>query len=186
MEILPLLSLLSLPKTAVFGFINDKTNRYYITYSSKFKTRLMTIIEQISLKRWKSRGMINELSNIKLVIFEKNIPEHELKVFTKYYRDQYRNQGYSEYIKEKIPLMYSFSIRFTSKRNAITVIASNSRKESIVLGYFDNLEDAQYFLSLINDRNINPTRNLIYARNRTTRREIIKKYNLAVNRKYIR
>lgn len=146
----------------------------------------MAIIEQLATKRFKSRGMVNELNDLQLVIFERNIPDHELKVFTKYYRDQYRNQGYRFYLNEKIPLAYSFSIRFTEQRHAITVVASNARKELTVLGYFQSLEEAQSFLALVNDPYINPTRNLIYARNTVTRREIIKQHNLSVNIKRVR
>lgn len=171
MEISTLIhQLLTLPKTAVFALINDFDKRVYVSYSTTFKTRLMGIIEQISTKRWKYRGMLNELKHIRLVILDKNLPEHELKIFTKYHRDMYRNNGYRFYNKEKVPLQYSFSIRFTDRKNAICVVAFNSRKEPTILGYFETIELAQEFLVMVKDRNLNPSQNLVYARNGMTKR----------------
>lgn len=180
------LNLFTLPKTAVFGFINDFDKRVYVSYSSTFKIRLMTIIDQITTRRWKYKGMINELSKLRLVIFDSNLPDHELKLFTKYHRDYYRNLGYRFYnSKEKVPLQYSFTIRFTDKRNAICVVALTTRREPTILGWFETLEDAKEFLDMINDKSINPTRNLVYARNKVTRTSIVKQNNIAVKR-YIR
>jgi hypothetical protein len=181
-----ILNLFTLPKTAVFAFINDFDKRVYVSYSTTFKTRLMGIIEQISTRRWKYKGMINELSKLKVVILDKNLPEHELKLFTKYHRDYYRNLGYRFYnSKEKVPLQYSFTIRFTDKRNSICVVALTTRREPTIIGWFETLEEAQSFLALVTDKSLNPTRNLVYARNRSTRTNIVKIFNLAVKR-YIR
>jgi hypothetical protein len=92
-----ILNLFTLPKSAVFAFINDFDKRVYVSYSSTFKTRLMAIIDQISTRRWKYKGMINELSKLRVVILDRNLPEHELKLFTKYHRDYYRNLGFHSY-----------------------------------------------------------------------------------------
>ena len=183
-NILP--QLLSMPKTAVFAFVNDRTRRVYVTYSTTYKVRLMQIVHQIATKRWKYRGMLNEMKHMKLLVLDANVPEHELKVFTKYHRDSYRNRGYRFYDKEKTPIQYSFSLRFSVKTNAIVVVASTLRKKETILGYFPTIEEAQEFLALVNDRNINPSRNLVYARNMVTRRTIITQQRLAVNRKYVR
>lgn len=181
-----ILNLFTLPKTAVFAFINDFDKRVYVSYSSTFKMRLMTIIDQIATRRWKYKGMINELSKLRLVILDRNQPEHELKLFTKYHRDYYRNQGYRFYnSKEKVPLQYSFTIRFSDRRNAICVVALTTRREPTIIGWFETLEEAKLFLELVNDRTLNPTRNIVYARNRVTRTSIVKENNLAVKR-YIR
>lgn len=176
--------LLTLPKTAVFALVNDFHKRVYVSYSTKFKTRLMTIIEQIGNKRWKHRGMINELKHIRLVILEKNLPDHELKIFTKYHRDNYRNQEYRFYNKEKIPLQYSFAIRLTPE-GRITVVAFNSRKEPTILGLFDSVEESQEFLLTIKDRNLNPSQNLVYARNSLTKKYIKRLINTP-NKLYLR
>jgi hypothetical protein len=185
MEIATLIhQLLTLPKTAVFALINDFNKRVYVAYSTKFKTRLMTIIELIATKRWKHRGMINELKHIRLVILEKNIPEHELKLFTKYHRDNYRNQGYRFYNKEKIPLQYSFAIRLTTG-GRIAVVAFNSRKEPTILGLFYLLEEANKFLVDLKDRNLNPSQNLVYARNILTK-DYIRKQNSQPLELYVR
>lgn len=181
-----ILNLFTLPKTAVFAFINDSDKRVYVSYSSTFKMRLMTIIDQIATRRWKYKGMINELSKLRLVVLDRNQPEHELKLFTKYHRDYYRNQGYRFYnSKERVPLQYSFTIRFSDRRNAICVVALTTRREPTIIGWFETLEEAKEFLELVNDRTINPTRNIVYARNRVTRTSIVKENNLAV-KKYIR
>jgi hypothetical protein len=177
--------LLTLPKTAVFAFINDFDKRVYVGYSSTFKTRLMAIIDQIATKRWKYRGMTNELKKLRLVILDKNIPEHDLKIFTKYHRDSYRNNDYRFYNKERLPLQYSFTIRFTDKRNAICVVALTTRRDPTILGWFETIEEANDFLVMVKDRNLNPSQNVVYARNQTTRKMIVKTNNLAV-KKYIR
>lgn len=178
-------NLFTLPKTAVFAFINDLDRRVYVSYSSTFKTRLMTIIDQMATKRWKYRGMINELKKLRLVILDKNIPEHDLKVFTKYHRDYYRNLEYRFYNKEKLPLQYTFTIRFTNKRNSICVVALTTRRDPTILGWFETIEEANSFLALIKDRNLNPSQNLVYARNTVTKRMIVKQINLGII-KYIR
>lgn len=178
--------LLTIPKTAVFAFINVRTRRVYVSYSSTFKVRLMQIVHQLDTKRWKYRGMLNELKDIKLVILDANLPEHDLKVFTKYHRDSYRNKGYRLYDKEKTPIQYTFSIRFTDRRNSIVVVATTSRRQSTILGYFSTIDEAKDFLNLISDRSINPSRNLVYARNNATRSTIIREQNLSVKRRYIR
>jgi hypothetical protein len=178
-------TLMTLPKTAVFAFINDFDKRVYVSYSSTFKTRLMTILDQMATKRWKYRGMINELKKLRLVILEKNLPEHDLKVFTKYHRDNYRNSQYRFYNKEKLPLQYSFTIRFTDKRNSICVVALTTRRDPTVLGWFETIDEANTFLALVQDRNLNPSQNLVYARNTVTRRMIVKQINLGMIR-YIR
>jgi hypothetical protein len=181
-----ILNLFTLPKTAVFAFINDFDKRVYVSYSSTFKTRLMTIIDQISTKRWKYKGMTNELSKLKVVILDRNLPEHDLKLFTKYHRDYYRNLGYRFYNpRERTPLQYSYTIRFSDRRNAICVVALTTRREPTIVGWFETIEEAKAFLALVTDKSINPTRNIVYARNMVTRINIIKIHNLAV-KKYIR
>jgi len=151
-------SLLNLPKQAIFILINEKDKKVYISYSSKFHNKLGSIAEQIRDNTWRWKEMIKDKKKLELKILETNIERH----FVNYYRNEYRNNGYTLYNEtERIPLQYQFKIQYSSRR--VLVVAVDKRWTRTILGRFETYEEARGFLFYIGHNN--PAGSLVYSIN---------------------
>jgi hypothetical protein len=149
-------SILALPKQAIFVLLNEKDKKVYISYSTKFHSKLGSIAEQIHDHTWRWKDMIKDKKKLQLQILETSVQKN----FVKYYRDYYRNKGYELYNeKERIPLWYEFKLGYTQRK--VVVFAVDGHWNKTVLGRFDTYEEARGFLFYI--RHNNPAHSLCYS-----------------------
>lgn len=153
--------LLTVPDNVIYAIIDDFNHKVELSYTSVFKRRLGTILDELSNKvssienntRFDEKndniGAIKITAKILEISSDSNL--------VKYYIDHYRNLNYE--VSSKIPLQYSFNIEIDNDK--VNVIARNKRNKKITLGKFDSIELATEFLDYVKANNV--TDNLIYS-----------------------
>jgi hypothetical protein len=142
----------------MFVLINEKDKKVYISYSSKFHSKLGSIVSYIRDNTWRWKDMVKDKKKLELKILETRVERH----FVNYFRNEYRNNGYTLYNEtERIPLQYQFKIQYTSRK--VLVVAVNKMWKPIVLGRFETYEEARGFLLYIGHNN--PAGSLCYSNN---------------------
>jgi hypothetical protein len=148
--------LLNLPKQAIFALVNETDGKVYVSFSTRFPSKLGSIIGQLVDKTWRWKEMILRRKFLKLVILETSVERN----FVKYYKEQFQKNGYTVYNeKEKLPLWYEFKINYSLRK--VLVVAVNARNDKTVLGRFNTYEEARGFLLYI--KHNNPANSLCYS-----------------------
>lgn len=151
-------SFLNLPKQAMFVLINEKDKKVYISFSTRFHTKLGSIVTQMRDGTWRWKDMIKDKKKLEVKILETRVEKH----FVNYYRTEYRNKGYTLYNEtERIPLQYEFKINYTSRRVLVVAVDRNYKKT--ILGRFETYEEARGFLFYVGHNN--PSNSLVFSIN---------------------
>lgn len=149
-------TLVSLPKQAIFVLLNEKDKKAYVSFSSRLSYKLGSIVTEMNEGTWRYKFMTRDRKKLSLVILETSVQKH----FVKYYKDEYRNNGYELYNEsERIPLQYRFVINYT--KNRVLVVAVNNNNDKEILGKFKTYDEARGFLLYIQHNN--PANSLCYS-----------------------
>lgn len=127
-----------LPNSCVFGLISDSSKECYISHTTNLKARIGQIID------------VNEdilKDDSRLVVFSSGFDDMLYKrIYAQYWLDKYINDGYSNvgpvdnYINGRIKVQFSQYIKL------VFVMYENKRKDKIILGVFDTVNEANEFV----------------------------------------
>lgn len=124
----------TLPNSCVYGFINDSTKEYYISYSQNLKSRIGAIIDSVDVVK----------DGVRLEVFclldNKEYKMLIAEVYKcKYVSLGYRNLGAAEYINYNAKVQYSWDLKL------VYVVISNKRKDKKIVGVFKTIQEADEF-----------------------------------------
>jgi hypothetical protein len=138
-------TLLSLPKMAVIGLINDQDRVVLITHSSCVVESLGKLIRQLKEKTHTSMNMIIDREKLRFVVLEEVQERNALSVRTRYWVDQYVAKGYGLYGKINA-VKYRLRVEYDELGNVL-VKAVNTRNRGYVIGVFRNLGLANQWIT---------------------------------------
>lgn len=125
----------NLPNSCVYGFINDSTKEYYISYSQNLKSRIGAVID--------SYDVIKEGVRLDIICLLDN-KEYKM-LLAEVYKRKYAYLGYrnlggaAEYINYKAKVQYSWDLKL------VYVVLSNKRKDKKIVGVFKTIQEANEF-----------------------------------------
>lgn len=138
-------TLLSLPKMAVIGLINDQDRVVFITHSSCVVESLGKLIRQLKDKTHTSMNMIIDRDKLRFVVLEGVQNTDALSVRTRYWIDQYVAKGYGLYSKINA-VKYRLRVEYDDLGHVL-VKAVNTRNKGYVIGVFRNLGLANQWIN---------------------------------------
>ena len=154
----------------VYSLVNSKDKRVYISYSKDICTSLTLLLKNIKLGGVTYKQLKKDLRKLKFCHLEyinKYDSYTDVQMKMQYFVDLYKQSGYELYSSGY--KHQSFRVRLNIDHHinnfVVELVTRNSRK-SFVVGVFDNVHDAEDFMTIFDgmDR-IVP----VYAINRLTR-----------------
>lgn len=125
----------NLPNSCVYGFINDSTKEYYISYSQNLKSRIGAIIDSVDVVK----------NGVRLDVFCLVDSKEYKMLLAEVYKRKYEALGYrnlggaAEYINYKAKVQYSWDLKL------VYVVLSNKRKDKKIVGVFKTIQEADEF-----------------------------------------
>lgn len=159
--------LLNHSNPGVWGFLNTKDKRFFISYSNNILSSVSRNIAQIQDKSHTCRKLIRDLPNLQLVVLQKvdTRDTKTLKLIAMELMEGFKAKGYTPY---KNVTLVSYKLRTVITTDyKIHILLVNKRNDKIVVGVFDNIDDSESFIS-INYPN-NKITKVIYSDNSLTK-----------------
>ena len=159
--------LLNYSKPGIWGFVNDKDKRFFISYSNNILSSVSRNISQIQDKSHSCRKLIRDLPNLQFVLLAGSTSHDtkDLKILAMELIDGFKAKGYTPY---KDVTLVSYKLRTAiTKDYKIHVLLVNKRNDKVVVGVFDNIDDSKSFIS--NNYPNNKISKVIYSTNSLTK-----------------
>jgi len=157
--------LLDYSKPGVWGFINEKDKRFFISHSNNILAAVSRNISQIQDKSHSCRKLIRDLPNLQFVLLVSggcDIKTRKIRAVELI--EAFVSAGYTPYTNR---LIVSYKVRIAvTKDYKIHVLLVNKRNDKIIVGIFDKMDDASSFIQT-NYPN-NKVNNIIYSDNSLT------------------
>lgn len=136
--------LLDYSTPGVWGFFNDKDKRFFISYSNNILSAVSRNISQIQDKTHTCRKLIRDLPHLNFILLARSGQDtKELKLLAVELSDSFKAKGYTPYNSK---LLVSYKLRTViTKDYKIHVLLVNKRNDKIVVGVFDNIDEAHTF-----------------------------------------
>lgn len=136
--------LLDYSTPGVWGFFNDKDKRFFISYSNNILSAVSRNISQIQDKTHTCRKLIRDLPHLNFVLLARSVQDtKDLKLLAVELSDSFKAKGYTPYNSK---LLVSYKLRTViTKDYKIHVLLVNKRNDKIVVGVFDNIDEAHTF-----------------------------------------
>lgn len=162
MKLLDILS--DLPKTAVYGLINEKDKGIYLTHCRDFIVSLNRILESLKNGSTEYPELLQDYRNnlLDVVILNTECDKLRQLELIEFYKDQYRNNGYKLY-NNHIYIKYTVCIEV--KDRIVSVILKSGAKSKTVIGVFNTIWEAKEFINSLPSKIYFP----IYASNTLTK-----------------
>lgn len=151
--------------SGVYALINIEDKKVDIRYSSNLILSLVSLVTQIKEGSVQPSSLRHDFKKLEVSILEKDLPEDLLKIRHAYWMNYYKRIGYRTYRKkvgskwklqttiEQVKSSYYFFVKLVNK------------KESLVIGIFDNNIELNEFLEKYYR---NGVQNIVYACNNYT------------------
>ncbi len=157
--------LLEYSKPGIWGFVNEKDKRFFISHSNNILAAVSRNISQIQDKSHSCRKLIRDLPNLQFVMLVGggcDIKTRKIRAMELI--ETFVSAGYTPYTNK---LIVSYKVRVVvTKDYKIHVLLVNKRNDKIVVGVFDNMDAASSFTQT-NYPN-NKVNNIIYSDNSLT------------------
>ena len=143
MKLLDILS--NLPKTAVYGLINEKDKAIYLTHCRDVIVSLNRIMEGLR-NGSNETGLLEDYRNNKLDIVILNTESDKLRQLQliEWYKDEYRNKGYKLY-NNHVYIRYTVTTEINGK--FVYVVLKNGAKSKTIVGVFKSIWEAKEFIN---------------------------------------
>ena len=157
--------LLDYSKPGIWGFVNEKDKRFFISHSNNILAAVSRNISQIQDKSHSCRKLIRDLPNIQFVLLAGGASDTKTrKIRTMELIEAFVAKGYTPYTNK---LIVSYKLRtVVTKDFKIHVMLVNKRNDKTVVGVFDKMDDATSFIQ--NNYPNNKVNNIIYSDNSLT------------------
>lgn len=157
-------NLVELNQPGVFALVHVRTKSMYISYSNNILKSVSEHLSHAKKGTHVNSNLNKQYKNLRLYIIE--ICDYSnCKYQCAYWYKYYKDQGYNLYNKRK-PVQYRVAIEIDIRTYKVLVQLVNKRKERIVLGVFDKVQEAEQFALLVQSQEvIRP----LYATNELTR-----------------
>lgn len=157
--------LLDYSKPGIWGFINEKDKRVFISYSNNILASVSRNISQIQDKSHSCRKLIRDLPNLTFVMLVCNDSTKTRKIRAVELMDSFVSRGYVPYTNK---LIVSYKIRIVVTTDfKIHVLLVNRRNDKTVIGVFDKMDEASSFIQ--HNYPNNKIHNVIYSDNSLTK-----------------
>lgn len=157
--------LISYSIPGIWGLINKKDKRIFISGSENILSAVSRNIEELLLKNHSCRNLLRDIPNLELIVLETNTPKNQRKAKQSFWMDHYLSQGYTLY-RTKPPVSYRVTTAITQDY-LIHVLLVNSRNDKIVVGVFDKMDHATQFIT--SHYNTSKIYNITYSQNNLTK-----------------
>lgn len=137
--------LVNYSKPGIWGFVNEKDKRFFISHSNNILSAVSRNISQIQDKSHSCRKLIRDLPNLNfiLLVFGGGSTKNR-KVLTTELIEQFISKGYTPYTNRVI---VSYKLRTViTKDYKIHVQLVNKRNDKTIIGVFDNMDEAISFI----------------------------------------
>jgi hypothetical protein len=136
-------TLLKCSTPGIYALINDVDKKIDIRYSSNVSNSITTILTQIRKGIAHPTELEEDLSKLRLIVLELHPSNYQtILLHHAYWINKYKELGYTLYRKH-IALQYKLKIYI--HHMIIHVSFENRNHDSILLGIFDNMEEANEF-----------------------------------------
>lgn len=150
-------NIVSLARPGIFAFVHYRTKSMYITYSNNMLTAISSHITQAQDGVHSNKSMNKYFKNLRLYVIEE-CDSSNLTVQHSYWWKQFEQQGYKFY-NTRPPLQYKVRTVILVDYS-VQVQLINKNREVLVLGVFDNIQEANTFQQLV--QSLDPIRPLYY------------------------
>ncbi len=134
---LDLETLLQMSSTScVYGLVNRSKKRIQIYSTRSLLTHLGRIMSEIAVSG-EYKEMLQDMSDIELVILETNIEDNDLKLKLANWVDEYERKRYTFY-KDIAPLRYTLetTVEYKSGRLSYCLYLVNRKRHRVLVGVF--------------------------------------------------
>ena len=140
--------LLDYSKPGIWGFINEKDKRFFISYSNNILAAVSRNISQIQDKSHTCRKLIRDLPNLNFVMLVQGVDESNSlknrKILTADLTEAFIAKGYTPY-NNKVIVSYKIRTVVTNDFK-VHVLLVNKRNDKTVIGVFDKIDEASSFI----------------------------------------
>lgn len=138
---LVLSNFLSLPSSCVFLIVNKQEKLFYINYTENIASALARFYAD-----WSGKSAATALE---LEVLSVTTDIETLKLHTEYWKDRYRNIGYSDLIvANRKTLQYEVRILVAPDLSSVNVELVTARGQRKIVGKFKTLADAKEFIMI--------------------------------------
>ena len=160
-------TLIEMNKPGVWAFVNDTDRIIYLSYSKNIQSTISRNIKEVMDNSHSCKRLIKDKSKLNLVVLEYNCEKAKLN----YWLDHYRNDGYSLYRNRNGEVTYRLQVKIVAEY-LIHVILRNLHGNSVVVGVFDSMEEANTFIQTHYPDKIY---NIVYSDNKLTQHYLKRK-----------
>lgn len=129
----------------IWGILNRKDNRFFISYSNNILSAVSRNIAQIRDKCHPCRELVTDLNNLELFLFScPNTSSKDRKIKITEVSNQFKSMGYTPY-NTKPAVSYKLRTAISTDYK-IHVLLVNKRNDKVLVGIFTTIEDANSFI----------------------------------------
>lgn len=127
----------NIPNSCVFVIINPSNKKCYVSYANNLKSRIGQILDDF-------KELVGPDTYIRILIKVDALLYKQ--IYAQYYNEQFIEDGY-EVVNYKIKYSkYKPKIKVDFLLSAVFVVLENIRKDKMIVGVFDNVDEAKSFV----------------------------------------